>query len=333
MKTTIKFFFLLTFTLAVPIPINGQSCKSGKLSPGVVRFLKMFPEDNRSAEELKNTVDFKEYKKYGPPAISYPSQEVVRLKVTADSIPIVVFNPMHGKNQRMLVVYHGGNFIQPLMAWMESYYWYQALTFKSIIVAVDYRVAPEHKFPAALNDSYNAFRWISENGGSIGGDTSNITLKGESAGGNLAAAVCQKAQMEGIVRRIKLQILISPIVDNPDHCQLYASMQENACGYLLTKASVFFAQDTYGEKKDYNNPLFAPVLFQPMDALPPALIITTEFDPLRDQAAVYAEKLKAAGVKTTFKCYPGHIHVFAGADSDCCEVSDAEDLVLNSMKE
>ena len=314
--------------------INGQaqSCRTGKLDPKVAEFLKMIPPDNRTIEELRKTTNFDEYKKAGPPVNPYPATDVQRLKITADSIPVLVFNPRHAKGLPIIIQYHGGGFIQPLVPWMEYYYWLDAKTFNAIVFVVDYRVAPEHKFPAGVNDSYNAFKWISEHGDKYGGDTSKIMLKGESAGANFVAVICQKAKQEGITKRIKLQVLNSPILDNPKNIDNYPSMQQNATGYNLSKAGVVFAHETYADPEEYNNVVFAPILAKDLSNLPPAVIITAEFDPLRDQGIVYAEKLRKAGVKVWHKCFPGQIHVLITSEESSPANKEADKLVLTAMK-
>src|SRR5262245_55077430 len=109
-------------------------------------------------------------------------------------------------------------------------------------------------------DSYNAFKWISENGEKFGGDTSRIAVMGVRAGANLDTVVCQKAKQEGFANKIKLQIMNSPVLDNAAHADLYPSMNENANGYMLTRAGVLFALETYADEKHYNNPEYAPIL-------------------------------------------------------------------------
>jgi acetyl esterase len=216
---------------------------------------------------------------------------------------------------------------------MEYYYWLDAKTFNAVVFAVDYRVAPEDKFPAGFNDSYNAFKWISENGSRYGGDTSKVILKGESAGANFVAAVCLKAKQEGIAQRIKLQVMNSPVLDNTANVDKYPSMQQNANGYFLSKADVIFALETYVDKDDYNNPLFAPLLAKDLSYLPPAVIITAEFDPLRDQGIAYAEQLRKAGVRVWDKCFPGQIHVLISDEDRSPANEEADKLVLTAMKQ
>lgn len=290
------------------LTLNAQPCTTGKINPEVANFLKRIPPDNRSLEEMRSSPNFAAYKKDGPPAIPYPAGDVKRIKVTGDSIPILVFNPSQATGLPVIINYHPGGFITPLTAGMEYLAWKDAQTFNAVVFAIDYRVAPENKFPAAVIDCYNAFRWISENATAFGGDTSRIAVMGQSAGANLAAVVCQKAKRDGIVNRIKLQILNSPVLDNGAHADLYPSMKENANGYMLTRAGVLFALETYADEKDHNNPEYAPILDKDLSGLPPAVMITAEFDPLRDQGGAYADSLRKAGVKVWHHCFGGEIH-------------------------
>jgi acetyl esterase len=330
-KITCSLAFLISVLSLTNLELQAQSCNTGKLDPKVADFLKMIPADHRTLEDLRKTTNFEEDKKAGPPAIPYPITDAEHIKITADSIPVLVFNPSHTKGLPIIIHYHGGGFIQPIVPWMEHSFWDAANKFNAIVFAIDYRVAPEYKFPAAVNDCYNAFKWISEHGGQFGGDTSRIIIKGESSGANLVAVVCQKAKQEGIAHRIKLQVMNSPLTDNPDHAQLYPSMQQNATGYFLTKASVLFSMETYADKKDYSDPAFAPILFKNLSGLPPAVIITAEFDPLRDEGIAYAERLKKAGVRVWDKCFPGQIHALIASTDETSK--EAKKLVLNAMKE
>jgi len=329
---SVSFFFLILFA-GLRNTVIAQACLTGKLDPRAANFLKMIPPDNRSLEEQKKTTNFEELRKMGPPVVPYPATDVERIKVTVDSIPVLVFNPSHAKGLPIFVSYHAGGFISPLEPWMEYYFWYEAHTKNVIIFAVDYRVAPEYKFPKATEDAYSSFKWISEHGEEFGGDTSRIALTGWSSGANLVAVVSQKARKEGIEQRIKLQIMICPSTDNPDNSDQYPSMQQNSSGYFITKTNILFASSTYADHKDYNNPAFAPILSKDFSGLSPALIITAEFDPYRDQGTAYAEKLRKAGVKVWYKCFPGHIHSLMGLSLDSPEMKELDLLVLTVMKE
>jgi acetyl esterase len=331
MHKAMYLLILLIILLSITtVKAQNKGCNTGKVDPKAAAFIKMMPADNRTVTELKSTTNFEEYKKDGPPPVPYPQKDVERIKITADSIPVLVFNPSRGQGLPIIIAYHAGGFITPLIPGHEYFNWQDAKTFAAVVFSVDYRVAPEHKFPMGVNDCYNAFKWISEHGEQFGGDTSRIILKGESAGANLVAAVCQKAKTDGIVQRIKLQVMNSPVVDNPANAEKYSSMQQNANGYLLTKAGVLFALETYADVADFNNSDFAPILSKDLSGLPPAVIITAEFDPLRDQGLAYAERLKEASVKVWYKCFPGQIHVLIEANEEASK--DADELILTGMK-
>lgn len=310
-----------------------QACNTGILDPRIKEFLKMIGNTDQSLEELRK-IPVNEMRKIGPPYKPYPQTDVQRIKVTADSIPILIFNPAKAKNLPVIIYYHGGGFILPLLPWMEHAMWEDAQIFRAIVFAVDYRVAPEHKFPAAVNDSYNAFKWISEHGTEYGGDTSRIILKGESAGANLTAVVSQKAKKEGIVNKIKLQVMDGlPVDGSPHHMATSVSYQENAKGYMQTKAGSLFALENYLSADDYKNPEVSPILTKDLTGLPPAVIINAEFDPLRDDGIAYAKKLRKFGVKVWEKCFAGQIHCLIGLPPDAKEIKDYKALVNRAIKE
>ena len=263
----------------------------------------------------------------------YPRDDVKRITITADSIPVLIFNATHATNLPIIINYHGGGFIAPLIPALEFSLWQDAKTYDAIVFAVDYRVAPEHKFPAAVNDSYNAFKWIVAHGAEFGGDTSRIVLMGGSAGANLAAVVTQKAKQEGIVKKIKLQVLNSLPADmSAQRMESSASYRENASGYFLTKASCYFSVENYAPGVE-NNPELSPMLTEDLSGLPPAVIITAEFDPLRDDGIMYAAKLRKYGVKVWDKCFAGQIHLLLGLPPNAKEIKEYETMVKDAMKE
>jgi acetyl esterase len=144
--------------------LSAQTCGTRQLDPRVAAFLKMIGYQDMTMEQLRN-VPIAQLKFPQLPMIPYPKGDVHRIKVTADSIPVLVFNPAHAQNLPIVINYHGGGFISPLLPGLEHSLWQDAKTYGAIVFAVDYRVAPENKFPAAVNDSYNAFKWIAAHGG------------------------------------------------------------------------------------------------------------------------------------------------------------------------
>lgn len=311
---------------------TAQTCGNRQLDPGVQTFLKIIGYKDLSIEQLRST-PIAQFRLAGPPLIPYPKEDVIRIKITADSIPVLIFNPAHAKNLPIIIHYHGGGFIVPLVPGLEHSLWQDAKNYEAIVFAVDYRVAPENKFPAAVNDSYNAFKWIIQHGNEYGGDTGRIVLMGNSAGANLAAVVCQKAKKEGIAAKIKLQVLNGLPADlSPQHMESSASYQENATGYFQTKAGCYFSLENYAPGQ-YNNPEVSPALIQDASGLPPAVIINAEFDPLRDDGILYASKLRNAGVKVWDKCFAGQIHLLLGSLPTSKETREFESIVKNVMKE
>ncbi|HEY0042897.1 MAG TPA: alpha/beta hydrolase fold domain-containing protein, partial [Flavisolibacter sp.] len=217
MKSFFALFTLLTF--AGVFTSLAQGCGTRKLDPQIAGFLKMIGYQDLTLEQLR-TLPIEQLKYPQIPLLPYPKEDVQRIKITKDSIPVLVFNPLHKQNLPVVIHYHGGGFISPLVAGLEQSLWQDAKTYEAIVFAVDYRVAPEHKFPAAVNDSYNAFKWIAERAGEFGGDTSRIALMGNSAGANLVSVIAQKAKREGISNKIKLQVLNGLPVDlRPQHME------------------------------------------------------------------------------------------------------------------
>ena len=177
-----KFMFIIFLSMALVFNLQelfAQTCGTRQLDSSVAAFLKMIGNKDLTIEQLR-TIPIEQIKFAGPPPIPYPAADVKRIKVTADSIPVLIFNPAHTQNLPMLINYHGGGFISPLLAGLEYSLWLDAKTYGAIIFAIDYRVAPENKFPAAVNDCYNAFKWIAAHGSEFGGDTSRIALTGNS---------------------------------------------------------------------------------------------------------------------------------------------------------
>ena len=318
--------WLCVFSLS-SVLAEAQTCQTGKLDPRVATALRDLLPDlpsslTTSVEQIRN-VQMK--------APAFPKADVHYLNIGADSIPIQIYNPAHTAGLPIIISYHPGGFVTPILPFMEYEFWRQAKTYNAIVVAVDYRVAPEHKFPAAVNDAYNTFKWVANYGHRYGGDTSRIMVLGLSAGGNLAAVVCQKAKKEGLANRIKLQVLNCPSTDNPQNFASYPSYQQYATGYFQTKAFCQYSIHAYAPEADSRDPEVAPIQSQSVSGLPPALIITAEFDPLRDEGHAYAERLRKAGVPVRYNCFPGQIHCLVGLPPEADEYKELDRLLLDAM--
>lgn len=198
----------------------------------------------------------------------------------------------------------------------------------SIVVSANYRHAPEHVFPAAANDGFAALNWVAENTESLGGLSGELALCGWSAGGNIAAVVSQLARDAG-GPAIGGMVLITPVVDATDDSP---SMTENAEGFVLTKALMDWFWDHYTDQQDRTDPKASPLLAESLADLPPTLIITGEFDPLRDQGKAYADALSAAGSKARHIGYPGQIHTSFTAVGGIPTANGAREEIANTVQ-
>ncbi len=207
----------------------------------------------------------------------------------------------------VLVWYHGGGWVIGNLDSADPACRMLANTSGCVIVSVDYRLAPEAKYPAAAEDCYAATSWVAANAASIGADPSRIAVGGDSAGGNLAAVVSQMAKDLG-GPRISYQLLVYPVTD---HNFGTSSYTDNADGYLLTRASMEWFWGHYlNHDGEGAHPKASPLRASDLSGLPPALVITAEFDPLRDEGEAYARALRKAGVAVEQKRYEGQIHGF-----------------------
>jgi acetyl esterase/lipase len=174
----------------------------------------------------------------------------------------------------------------------------------AIVVSADYRHAPEARFPAAIDDGFAATRWVAANAEALGGQPGKLGVCGWSAGGNIAAVVCQIARDAG-GPSIAGQVLINPVTDCDFTRESYAA---NGNGYLLTTSLVRWFWDHYIDSADRFHPKASPLRAADLRGLPPALVVTCEFDPLRDEGVAYAEALAAAGVDVNHLPNRGQIH-------------------------
>jgi acetyl esterase len=327
-----RFFFLFIGFILTSVAFEGygQQCGNRTLDPEIAGFLGVIGYKDQTIEQLRQ-IPIEQLKYPQLPIVPYPKQDVQRIKITKDSISVLVFNPLHKNNLPVIIHYHGGGFISPLVQGLEHSLWQDAKTYGAIVFAVDYRVAPEYKFPTAVNDSYNAFKWISENAQQFGGDNGRVVLIGNSAGANLVSVITHKAREENISNRIKLQVLNGLPADlRPENMEKSVSYQQNALGYFQTKAMCYFAVENYAPGQA-NNPAVSPILAEDFTGLPPAVVINAEFDPLRDDGVLYAAKLRSAGVKVWEKCFAGQIHCLIGLMPGARPLQEYETLVQTAM--
>jgi acetyl esterase len=225
----------------------------------------------------------------------------------AGGIPVRIYTPAGRGSLPVLVYFHGGGWVLGSVEGNDVLCRALSNAAGCIVMSVDYRLAPEHPFPAAVDDAYHATLWAAENAAGIGGDSSRIAVGGDSAGGNLAAVVAQVARDHG-KPSLKFQLLIYPVTDAACDTPSYS---ENADGYLLTRDAMQWFWNHYTPSDaDRKNPCASPLRAVNFTGLPPALVITAEFDPLRDEGERYADRLRAAGISVQLTRYDGMIHGF-----------------------
>ncbi|WP_411966995.1 alpha/beta hydrolase [Haloferax sp. YSSS75] len=242
----------------------------------------------------------------------------------AGSIPLRVYHPDPGETLSTLVFFHGGLWAMGTLDSIDGVCRRLALRTGHVVVSVEYRLAPEHPFPAALEDCVHATEWVEDNATSIGADPEGLAVAGTSAGGNLAAATCLHVREFG-GPGIEMQVLLYPMTDLSDD---HPSLSENADGPLLTRRDVLWAHETYLRSRvDRYNPFAAPLRAESHANLPPAYVVTAGFDPLRDEGAAYASALESAGVTVVHDHEPAMPHGFLSLTADV----DAADAALDRV--
>lgn len=247
-----------------------------------------------------------------------PGEEVGRVENRtipgpAREIPLRIYSPEGDGPFGVLIFFHGGGFV---IGDLESHdKECRALCNRAncLVVAVDYRLAPEHPFPAAPNDCFAALEWVGGHAGEFRGDPKRIAVGGDSAGGNLATVVALMARDRG-GPALRFQLLIYPAIDARDN-DLYKSRDQNAAGPILLRETIkYFTNHYFRGCKDRDaaraDVRASPILAPSLKGLPPALVITAELDVLRDEGEAYARALEAAGVSTGLRRYDGQPHAF-----------------------
>ncbi|MCU1458275.1 MAG: putative lipase [Actinomycetia bacterium] len=230
-------------------------------------------------------------------------------------VPVRVYRPSDETGLPILVFFHGGGFVTGSVNVHDGILRPVVTAADCVIVSVDYGLAPEVPFPGGVEDCWAATQWVAEHAADLGGDPGRIAVGGDSAGGNLAAVVALEAKEAGGPDLV-FQLLLYPVTTHdPDS----PSIKENSKGYFLEESDmVWFSDKYFGSEeaalalREARNWRAFPLLAPDVTGLPPAFVITAEFDPLRDQGEDYARLLQDAGVPTTLKRYDGMFHGFFG---------------------
>ena len=255
--------------------------------------------------------------------------EVMHLSISGPTaqLPIRIYRPTQAKNLPALVYFHGGGWVLNFLDIYEPSLRKIAKHGNFIIIAVEYQKAPENPYPVPFNDCYEGLKWTISNASELGIDPLAIGVGGDSAGGNLAAAVAIKARDEKLIN-LAFQLLIYPCIEvNMD----YKSATDFAEGYgLTTKAMKWFWDQYLPNKKDYNDVYAVPTRATTLRGVAPAIIFTAEFDPLTDDGRNYFRQLNEDAVACIYKEYAGQIHGFFNLGG---VTEDADLLYLDIARE
>jgi acetyl esterase len=254
----------------------------------------------------------------------------------AGDVPVRVYRPAASNPVPTIVYFHGGGFVIGDLDTHEPVCRLLCRDVEAVVVSVDYRLAPEHRFPAAVDDCYAALRWVAAHIDEYGADAGRLAVGGDSAGGNLAAVCAQQARDDDLA--LAAQLLVYP---NTALLGDYPSRTENADGYFLTLADMrWFALQYTGLREDdpaaeqlNKDPRLSPLHAASLADLAPAVIATAEFDPLRDEGEAYAAGLRDAGGQVTHRRFAGLIHGFYGMEMFSPAAADAMRWINARLKE
>ena len=243
-------------------------------------------------------------------------------------LPIRIYTPSGTGPFPVVVYYHGGGFVIATIDTYDATPRAIANLAHAVVVSVEYRKAPEHKFPAAVNDAFAAYKWVLQNAGSFNGDGNRVAVLGESAGGNLAAVVCIEARDQGVRMPVR-QVLVYPVTQYS--LNTYSDVAYANATPLNLPALKWFYGFYLSSPADANNPLAAPLKAN-LRNLPGATIIAAEIDPLGSDGRQYAIKLKDYGVPVNYKFYSGVTHEFFGMGAVVDKAKQAEQQAAADLR-
>jgi acetyl esterase len=285
------------------------------LDPDAAAVYKAFQEAGRPAYETLTAPEAREYYRAAreavnpePPALE--STKEISIPAPHGAMPARIYTPKTLRKTNGLapcmVFFHGGGWVIGDLDTHEVVCKMMADQGELIVINVDYRLAPEHRFPAAVDDSVTATKWIASNAKALGIDAARLTVGGDSAGGNLAAVVALAAR-DGGEPQLAGQLLIYPATD---FSRKHASHREPETSILLTHSVIGWFGDHYMNGADRSDWRASPARATSFAGLPPAYVLTAGADPLRDEGDEYAKFLQDAGVPVTYKHFPGQFHGF-----------------------
>lgn len=270
----------------------GKSEQTVELTPDSMR---------RSMLRLAQAVDVRHV------PIERVEERVVR--ALAHTIPIRLYTPCDATTTKpapCIVYFHGGMGVFCGIATHDGLCRLLASSSGCRVISAEYRLAPEHAFPAAIDDAVCVTQWVADNAAELSVDSQRIVLAGDSAGATIATAVCRLAATRGSPH-IALQVLLCPVTDLAEESE---SRRVFAEGFFIDRSTLEWAKTMYCADADLSDARISPLRAPSLAGLPPAHVHTAEFDPMRDEGEAYAEALAAAGVAVRYMCHPGLIHHF-----------------------
>lgn len=267
-----------------------------------------------------------------PPVASVRELRMPCPEEDASSIDLRFYRPLSSAPAEilpLLVFYHGGGWIAGDLEAYDALCRMLANRALCAVLSVDYRLAPEHPFPAAVNDAYAALVWAQQHAAELAIDGRRVAVGGDSAGGNLAAVTAIMARDQG-APPLAFQLMVYPAIDQ---CSERPSQRQFGRGYLLELEAIRYFQHKYlRHAGDYHDWRASPLLREDLAGLPPALIITAGFDPLVDDCVAYAEHLQAAGVAVEHRCFVGMIHGFMTLGKMFAAADEAVDTAAEALR-
>lgn len=226
-----------------------------------------------------------------------------------DSLPVRIYRPPYEATLPGCVYYHGGGFVLGDLDSYDSLCRFLAVHAACVVVSVDYRRAPEHPFPAALEDGDRSFRWVHEHADELNINPTRLAVAGDSAGATISTVIAQQS-IVGDTPRPDYQLLLYPITDYPGN---YPSREQFADGFFLTRSMMEWFSDLYLQDEDVdpeNDPRLSPLRFEHLEEMPPAMVATAGFDPLRDEGEAYAKVLRRKDVRVLHRSFDRFVHGF-----------------------
>ncbi|MBZ9686710.1 alpha/beta hydrolase [Clostridium estertheticum] len=331
-----KFFLFFSVVVLIIIIIGSFSFKNltttsyGKLDTifGVMSKIEKYFNPSLLKEKSIYEIRIALHKattKWSPKPISFSNIKNMDIKTDTNQVPVRIYTPANGDIFPLIIYSHGGSFVSGNIDEVDNICRKLSKNSKAIVVSINYRLAPEDPFPAGLNDVYNVLQWVYRNAKSINGDSSRICIIGDSAGGNLSAAVSQMSRDKDGPHIIS-QVLIYPstnIYELNTKSWSYFGMDYNPTKENTEKFISLYTPRLEDRKSKYASPL----LSENFKGLPDTLIITAEFDPLRDEGEDYGNKLKEAGVDVISTRYKGVTHGFMSMG----RITNKADEALNEI--